>query len=113
MALNVSSGLFSHIHIPPPTMSTRHQVMPPHLKKYAYKLGLCWYFTTPALLWDAMLLHTKVTMKLITDYDILLFIENGIRGGISQGSNRYAITNNKYMPNFNPDVEIKYLMYLS
>ncbi|GFU04923.1 uncharacterized protein NPIL_388011 [Nephila pilipes] len=77
-----------------------------------YKLDPCWYFTTPALSWDAMLLKTKVAIELFTDYDMLLFIENGVRGGISQCCNRYAIANNKYMPNFNPDDEIKYLMYL-
>ncbi|GFT87312.1 uncharacterized protein NPIL_86151 [Nephila pilipes] len=59
-----------------------------------------------------MLLKTKVAIELFTDYDMLLFIENGVRGGISQCCNRYAIDNNKYMSNFNPDDEIKYLMYL-
>ncbi|GFY47158.1 uncharacterized protein TNIN_7671 [Trichonephila inaurata madagascariensis] len=77
-----------------------------------YKLDPCWYFTTPALSWDAMLLHTKVAIELFTDYDMLLFIEKSVRGGISQCCNRYAIANNKYMSNFNPDDEIKYLMYL-
>ncbi|GFS64618.1 uncharacterized protein TNCV_4684541 [Trichonephila clavipes] len=77
-----------------------------------YKLDPCWYFTTPALSWDAMLLHTKVAIELFTDYDVLLFIEKGVRGGISQCCNRYAIANNRYMSNFNPDDEIKYLMYL-
>ncbi|GFW54454.1 uncharacterized protein TNCV_1608181 [Trichonephila clavipes] len=77
-----------------------------------YKLDPCWYFTTPALSWDAMLLHTKVAIELFTDYDMLLFIEKGVRGGISQCCNRYAIANNRYMSNFNPDEEIKYLMYL-
>ncbi|GFT49010.1 uncharacterized protein TNCV_3874781 [Trichonephila clavipes] len=77
-----------------------------------YKLDPCWYFTTPALSWDAMLLHTKVAIELFTDYDMLLFIEMGVRGGISQCCNRYAIANNRYMSNFNPDDEIKYLMYL-
>ncbi|GFV68904.1 uncharacterized protein TNCV_1985681 [Trichonephila clavipes] len=77
-----------------------------------YKLDPCWYFTTPALSWDAILLHTKVAIELFTDYEMLLFIEKGVRGGISQCCNRYAITNNRYMSNFNPDDEIKYLMYL-
>ncbi|GFS87974.1 uncharacterized protein TNCV_5126241 [Trichonephila clavipes] len=77
-----------------------------------YKLDPCWYFTTPALSWDAMLLHTKVAIKLFTDYDMLLFIEKGVRGGISQCCNRYAIANNRYMSNFNPDDQLKYLMYL-
>ncbi|GFY32028.1 c2H2-type domain-containing protein [Trichonephila clavipes] len=77
-----------------------------------YKLDPCWYFTTPALSWDVMLLHTKVAIELFTDYDMLLFIEKGVRGGISQCCNRYAIANNRYMSNFNPDDEIKYLMYL-
>ncbi|GFX44270.1 uncharacterized protein TNCV_4376581 [Trichonephila clavipes] len=78
-----------------------------------YNLDPCWYFTTPALSWDAMLLHTKVAIELFTDYDMLLFIEKGVRGGgISQCCNQYAIANNRYMSNFNPDDEIKYLMYL-
>ncbi|GFV79488.1 uncharacterized protein TNCV_279441 [Trichonephila clavipes] len=38
--------------------------------------------------------------------------KKGVRGGISQCCNRYAIANNRYMSNFNPDDEIKYLMYL-
>ncbi|GFW12718.1 uncharacterized protein TNCV_3884281 [Trichonephila clavipes] len=62
-----------------------------------YKLDPCWYFTTPALSWDVMLLHTKVAIKLITDYDILLFIKKGVRGGIRQCCNRYDIANNRYV----------------
>ncbi|GFW91766.1 DNA_pol_B_2 domain-containing protein [Trichonephila clavipes] len=82
------------------------------IRMQIYKLDPCWYFTTPAISWDAMLLHTKVAIELFTDYDMLLFIEKGVRGDISQCCNRYAIANNRYMSNFNPDDEIKYLMYL-
>ncbi|GFT35060.1 uncharacterized protein NPIL_668471 [Nephila pilipes] len=77
------------------------------------KLDSHWHFTTPASLsLDVMLLHTKITIELFTDYDMLLFIENGVKGGISQCSNRYAIANNKYMPDFNYDDEMQYLIYL-
>ncbi|GFS43927.1 uncharacterized protein NPIL_678191 [Nephila pilipes] len=65
-----------------------------------------------SLSWDAMLLNSKVAIELFTDYDALLFVENCVRGGISQCCNRYAIANNKYMPNFNPNDAIKYLMHL-
>ncbi|GFY02046.1 uncharacterized protein TNCV_5099071 [Trichonephila clavipes] len=85
----------------------------PHLNKLNFDgISFPTPLNEPALSWDAMLLHTKVAIELFTDYDMLLFIEKGVRGGISQCCNRYAIANNRYMSNFNPDDEIKYLMYL-
>ncbi|GFY17629.1 DNA_pol_B_2 domain-containing protein [Trichonephila clavipes] len=83
--------------------------------KYACKLiNLNPVGILPPQFYHGMLcfLHTKVAIELFTDYDMLLFIEKGVRGGISQCCNRYAIANNRYMSNFNPDDEIKYLMYL-
>jgi hypothetical protein len=60
-----------------------------------YKLDPAWYFTTPGFAWDAMLQMTKQSLELLTDYNKVLFIEKGIRGGLPQCSNTYAKANNK------------------
>ena len=43
---------------------------------------------------------------------MVLMFEKGIRGGISQSIHRDAAANNTYMPNYNPNQENSYLMYL-
>ena len=59
-----------------------------------------------------MLKMTGVRLELLTDVDMYLFFEKGIRGGISTITNRYAKANNKYMKFFNPDEISKYIQYL-
>ncbi|GFV51050.1 uncharacterized protein TNCV_4743271 [Trichonephila clavipes] len=78
----------------------------------AYNLDPVWYYTAPGLSWDSMLKFTKVKIELLMDYDMYLFIEKGIRGGISQCSNRYARANNKFLPNFEPSKPQNFLLYL-
>ena len=62
-----------------------------------YELDSAWYFSVPGLAWDAALKITKVQLKLLSDPDMLLIIESGIRGGIATISHRHAKANNEYM----------------
>ena len=78
-----------------------------------YGLDPVYYFTAPGLAWDACLKMTDIDLELLSDPNMLLMFEKGIRGGISIISNRYGEANNKYMrKGFNKNKPSKYLMYL-
>ena len=78
-----------------------------------YKLDPAHYHTAPGLSWDACLKMTNVKLELLTDIDMLLMVEKGIKGGVSMISNCYGKANNKYMGDkFNPKKPSKYLTYL-
>ncbi|XP_073235132.1 uncharacterized protein [Porites lutea] len=70
------------------------------------------YYTSPGLAWDACLKETGQHLELLNDYDMLMMIERGIRGGITHISKRYAEANNKYMDDYNPDKSSSYIQYL-
>ena len=58
-------------------------------------LDLCHYFSSPGLIWDVMFKMTGIELDLIPDIDMHLFIEKGMRGGISYVAKRHSKANNK------------------
>lgn len=77
-----------------------------------YGLDPANYYTSPGLSWDALLKKTGVELELLTDIDKHLFVEKGLRGGVSVASKRYAKANNPYVPGYDPRKPKTYLMYL-
>ena len=60
----------------------------------------------------SLLKKTGVNLELFADIDMLLVVENGIRGGIRQATPRYAKANNKCMNNYDKNIESSYLEFL-
>ena len=77
-----------------------------------YELGPAHFISLPGLAWQACLKKTGVELELLTDYDVLLMIEEGIRGGICHAVHRYAKANNEYMKNYDNSKESSYIQYL-
>ena len=78
-----------------------------------YKLDPAHFYTSPGLAWKACLKCTRIRLELLTDPDMLVMFERGIRGGITQAVRKYTSANNKYMGDrFDPKSESSYLQYL-
>ena len=78
-----------------------------------HKLDPAHFYTSPGLAWKACLKRTGIKLELLTDPDMLLMFEQGIRGGITQAVHKYASANNKYMGDrLAPKSESNYLQYL-
>ena len=56
--------------------------------------------------------YTKIEIELITDPNLFLMIENGIRGGLSVVVHKYAKANNEYLADYNPDNNTSHCVYL-
>ena len=77
-----------------------------------YGLDPSHYFSSPGLSWDAMLKIIGIELELISDNNMHLFVEKGMRGGISYISKRFNKVNSKYMQSYNDKKPSKYITYL-
>ena len=76
-----------------------------------FGLDPVYFVSAPGLAWQVYLKRTEVKLELLTDYDMILMIEKGTRGGICQATRRYAKANNKYMKNYDKNNKSSYVEY--
>ena len=60
----------------------------------------------------SMFKENRVKLELLTDNDMLIMYEEGTRGGMCQATYRYAKANNKYMKNYDRNIELSLLEYV-
>src|SRR5271165_1699195 len=77
-----------------------------------YRLDPAHYISAPGLARDACLKMTKIELELISDIDQYLFVEMGLRGGMSVITHRKGEANNKYMQKYDEGKPSKYIAYL-
>ena len=77
-----------------------------------YELDPAHFVSLPGLAWQVCSKKTNVELELLTDYDMLLMVEEGIRGGICHAIQRYAKANNKYMKDYDKKKKPSYIQYL-
>ena len=76
-----------------------------------YKLDPAYFLSLPGLAWQACLKKTGVKLELVSDIDMLLMIEEGIKGGICHSVLRHAKANNKYMKDYDENKYYSFLIY--
>ena len=77
-----------------------------------YGLDPCHYFSSSGLSCDAMLKMTEIELELISNIDMYVFVEKGMREGISYIAKRSNKASNKYMKYYDDSKPSKYIRYL-
>ena len=76
-----------------------------------YELDPVKFLPAPGLAWQPALKKTGVKLELLTDIDMLVMVEKGIRGVICHVVYRYRKAKNKYMRDYDKSKESSYLKY--
>ena len=69
-------------------------------------------FERTSLKLETMFNMTKVELELISDLDIYILFEKGMKGGVSYISERHSKANTKYLKSYDPKQESKHIIYL-
>ena len=77
-----------------------------------YDLDPAYFLTLPSLAWQACLKATKIKLRLITNQEMLLLIEQGIKGGLTQVTKKHCVVNNEYLQDYDKNKDSTFLQYL-
>ena len=77
-----------------------------------YEFDPAHFLSAPGLAWLACLKRTAIELELLTDYNMFLMVEKGIKGGKCDIIHRYAKASNKYMKNYVKSIISSYLTCL-
>ena len=71
-----------------------------------YQLDPAYFVSTPNLTNEVMLKITKAKIELLKDINMVLMIEKGICGGLTQVIKKDNIANNKYLPRYDSTTKV-------
>ena len=77
-----------------------------------FKIDPTHFSSLPSFGWQCMLKQTGVKLDYVYDMNMHNLFEEGIRGGISSIMKRFAVANNSYLKNYNPDQPDSFIVYI-
>ena len=77
-----------------------------------YNLDPAYYVSTPQYSLNAFLRRSNINLELFSDINKYLFVNKGVRGGVSMSVKRFAKANNRYLKEFDSNEEASSILYL-
>ena len=78
-----------------------------------HQIDPAYCYSAPGLTWQCGFKYTDIELDLLSDYEMLLMFENGIRGGYSGVlGKQYVKANNKYIKDYDFKKPSNYFLYL-